>query len=129
MKRLMPILLLLLYFVALIRPVAPLLEYWLNKDFIVSNLCERKDELENTCQGMCHLKKQVKNVADAGKTSETPAKIPSIDFESYPVSLSAVAGPRCTELLTGRFDYYDCLHPICDTPKEALFHPPEAETA
>lgn len=34
-------------------------DYWLNKDYIAKNLCEKKDVVNNCCKGKCHLKKQL----------------------------------------------------------------------
>ena len=36
-------------------------DFQINKEFIVANLCEQRNEQLNTCQGQCHLKKQQLN--------------------------------------------------------------------
>jgi hypothetical protein len=36
-----------------------LINFQLNKEYIAKNLCEKKEEQDNCCQGTCHLKKQL----------------------------------------------------------------------
>ena len=44
-----------IYLFGTLQFVIPYLEYFVNYDFIVENLCEQKDELENMCMGSCYL--------------------------------------------------------------------------
>lgn len=37
----------------------PYIEYNLFRDYIVANLCEQRDEVDNCCQGKCFLEKQI----------------------------------------------------------------------
>ena len=39
------------------KSVLPFVEYYLNYDYIVAELCEQKEEENNTCNGQCHLGK------------------------------------------------------------------------
>lgn len=41
------------------RPAIPFLEYWLNYDYIVNELCENKDKPQIHCDGKCHLNKEL----------------------------------------------------------------------
>lgn len=41
--------------VLLVKPVMPLLEYAINKDYIAQMLCVNKDRAEKECQGRCYL--------------------------------------------------------------------------
>jgi len=43
----------------MIRPVIPFIEYALNKDYIVKNLCINRDKPKSCCAGKCHLKKEL----------------------------------------------------------------------
>jgi hypothetical protein len=45
------------------------LGYLLNQSFIAQNLCEKRDEPGNTCQGCCLLKKQLE---DENKNDPSP---------------------------------------------------------
>ena len=51
--------LLLTYFTYVFRVIFPLVDYALNYNFIVTELCEQKDEVENKCLGKCHLTKEI----------------------------------------------------------------------
>ena len=74
-----------LYLVAMLQPVIPLLEYHANKEFIASVLCENRGKPSLACNGKCYLKKQLKK----SKTQEDSHdhSIPKIDLSKYPISL------------------------------------------
>ena len=55
------VILLVFYLFGTFQFVLPYFEYVVNYDFIVHNLCEQKDELENMCMGKCHLNKELVN--------------------------------------------------------------------
>lgn len=42
----------------------PLANYVINYDYIVEELCEQKDIKDNTCQGKCHLTKEIQKQAE-----------------------------------------------------------------
>ncbi len=42
----------------------PFLEFMLDKNFIISELCEQKDEELNICNGQCHLMSQIEKFND-----------------------------------------------------------------
>lgn len=46
----------------LVKPAIPFLEYVINYDYIVKELCENKEKPELKCNGKCHLAKQLANV-------------------------------------------------------------------
>jgi len=50
-----------------------LLDYSLNKNFIVTSLCENRNKPMSCCQGKCYLKKQLQK-EDAGKNTSAPVK-------------------------------------------------------
>ena len=43
----------------LLKPLWPVLEYVIEYDFIVSSLCENRDNPEMECNGKCYLGKQL----------------------------------------------------------------------
>ncbi len=45
----------------------PYIEYEINKEYIVNNLCENRDKPMMNCQGKCYLKKQVKKAQQQEK--------------------------------------------------------------
>ena len=56
------------YFTYVFRVILPLVDYAVNYNFIVTELCEEKDEVENKCLGKCHLTKEI------SKQTELPDK-------------------------------------------------------
>ena len=78
----------LLYLIAMIRPIMPVLEYYGNYEYIVNVLCENREVPELACQGKCHLKKQIEKYAQQTNSEQNRAeKVPSIDLSKYPISL------------------------------------------
>ena len=73
-----------LYLVAMLQPVVPLIEYYSNKEYIASVLCENRDKPALACNGKCYLEKQLKK---ANKKDTHDHSIPQIDLSKYPISL------------------------------------------
>jgi hypothetical protein len=74
----------LLYLLAMVRPVVPIIEYYANYDYIATVLCENKDKPYLECNGKCYLEKQIKK--NNHENHDHKSTIPQIDFEKYPVS-------------------------------------------
>lgn len=55
--------------------LSKVLEFALNYDFVVAELCEQRDAVQNTCNGSCHLSKSVKAVEET--KADAPAELPS----------------------------------------------------
>ncbi|MFY9153777.1 MAG: hypothetical protein WAO52_17290 [Prolixibacteraceae bacterium] len=53
----------------ILRPVLPIVEYALNKDYIAKNLCINRDKPKSCCEGKCHLKKELAK-SDTSEDSE-----------------------------------------------------------
>lgn len=52
----------------LVKPLWPTVEYIINYDYIVNELCENKDKPQLNCDGKCYLAKQLaKELEDDGK--------------------------------------------------------------
>jgi hypothetical protein len=49
-----------LYLLALIQPALPVIDYLVNYNYIVKELCENRDKPVLACNGKCYLEKQVK---------------------------------------------------------------------
>jgi len=81
MKQFLAISFLLLYFLALLNPIAPYINYSLNKAEIIEKFCKNKDKPILKCEGKCHLKKQL---AKAAENEEEQNKTIKTDT-SYPV--------------------------------------------
>ncbi len=72
-----------LYVIAMLRPVMPVINYYINYDYIVAELCENKDKPVLKCNGKCHLTKELKKVNN-GVDSEQ--KAPPLNMKEYPVA-------------------------------------------
>ncbi|MBV1888364.1 MAG: hypothetical protein KUG51_03650 [Urechidicola sp.] len=73
-----------LYMVAMLQPIMPLIEYQTNKEYIASVLCENRNKPELACNGKCYLNKKVKESHDEKHRDHS---IPQIDLSKYPISL------------------------------------------
>lgn len=74
----------LLYLLAMVRPVFPIIEYYANYDYIATVLCENRDKPYLECNGKCYLEKQLK---ESNHTDhEHKSNIPQIKLSDYPVS-------------------------------------------
>jgi hypothetical protein len=74
----------LLYLLAMVRPLIPIMEYYANYDYIASVLCENRDRPYLECNGKCYLEKQLKKSNHS--KHDHKSTIPQIDFEKYPIS-------------------------------------------
>jgi len=74
----------LLYLLAMVRPLVPIIEYHANYEYIATVLCENRDKPYLECNGKCYLEKQIKK--NNHNNHDHKSTIPQIDFEKYPVS-------------------------------------------
>ena len=58
----------------LAKPVIPFLEYIVNYDYIVKELCENKEKPELKCNGKCHLMKELAKTAEDNKNTSSDKK-------------------------------------------------------
>ena len=75
-------LLLNLYLLVLVQPALPVLEYLLNYDYIVNELCENRDKPILTCNGLCYLGDQVEKQLDLDSNQQKPLP-PKFDTEKF----------------------------------------------
>ncbi len=83
MKNLTIYFFILLFAIAIGKPIYPILGYWMNKDFIVQNLCVEKEEVVNDCQGNCHLKVEVSKSQEENKSDKNTLKLSKVELEFY----------------------------------------------
>lgn len=85
----------------LTKPFWPVIDYVMHYDYIVSNLCENKENRELECNGKCYLSKQLakeagdedKNPFSKSSKTEIPQfviseTIPSYNFSEAPIHSS-----------------------------------------
>lgn len=80
MQKILSISFALLYILAMFRPVQPVLNYYLNQDYIAKFLCINKDKPALHCNGKCYLMKQLEK-----QSKEKNAPAPNIQLENYPI--------------------------------------------
>jgi hypothetical protein len=73
LKKIITIWLILLVFTQQFSKVWIYVSFKINQDEIAKNLCIKRNIENNTCQGCCHLKKQLEQDEE-----ETPKQLPSI---------------------------------------------------
>lgn len=58
----------------LARPAIPFLEYIVNYDYIVKELCENKEKPVLKCNGKCHLMKELAKTAEDDRNTSSDKK-------------------------------------------------------
>lgn len=74
LRKLLFIVLLCSYLLAINANLISWFEYELNYEFIVKFLCIQKDEPENLCHGSCYLKKNLERNEESDKSAEKPSR-------------------------------------------------------
>ena len=69
------------YLIGMLRPVAPLIEFELNKGYIQDVLCINKDKPITVCGGSCYLSNRMEQEAANAKAS------PQVNMQDYPVAI------------------------------------------
>jgi hypothetical protein len=83
MRMVGPWILLTLYLIALVRPLAPILDYQVNRDFFAEVLCINKAKPELKCNGQCALTQKLKQ-AQSDETQPVSAQN-IIKLDDYPI--------------------------------------------
>jgi hypothetical protein len=115
-----------LFLLALLRPAFPIIEYFANYNFIVSELCENNDKPILTCNGKCYLEKQVKENNNLVDHQNHPAKLLKIDVDSFPtfVVFQTLVKNLASLSLLLRNNYSDPYENIQDVIL-GIFRPPQ----
>ncbi len=75
---------LVLYVMAMLRPIVPVIDYLINYDYIAEQLCENRNKPILACNGICYVTKEIQKTLPALPIGNK-SRIPSIDFEKYSV--------------------------------------------
>lgn len=98
--------------------------YLLNKDFIIEEYCENKNEPQLKCEGTCFLKKGLeKNEANDKEQAET---VKSIEIPSFLISSYLQEKPLFTWRINFLKPYHSSYYYLCG---ETPFHPPKPQIA
>jgi hypothetical protein len=72
----------LITFLFLVKPISPVLSYFINYEYITNELCENQDKPEMECNGKCHLKKELaKASAEESSTSKDKKSVNKQEIE------------------------------------------------
>ncbi|WEK69157.1 MAG: hypothetical protein P0Y62_15055 [Candidatus Chryseobacterium colombiense] len=74
-------------FTIAIRPVLPLVNYAVNYDYIVKNLCENRNIPQSTCKGKCYVEKELAKTEKQSNNSQN-IKINGLDVFLFQEILS-----------------------------------------
>ncbi|MBK7567566.1 MAG: hypothetical protein IPI31_07010 [Bacteroidetes bacterium] len=74
MKKVITILITIIYLSGIFSPFYALAGYYMHKDYIVENLCINQSKPEMDCEGKCYLKKQIVSevTKNAGRSTNLP---------------------------------------------------------
>jgi len=105
----------------MLRPVLPLFEYVINKDYIAEFLCVNQDNKELECNGKCYLMQRL-----AEENNEKKENLPRIAMEEYPIGFVNLLSVNNTyskyTLLNTSRNYYRNQYSFMYS--DTCFHPP-----
>lgn len=68
------------YLLAMVKPMLPILDYYINYDYIVTQLCENRDKPILACNGKCYVAKEI----EKNKTSDNQdTTVPEFKLDLY----------------------------------------------
>ena len=104
---------------AMLKPIAPFVEYALNYDYISKVLCINKDKPEMRCKGACQLMKKLQQQEDNEYQSLR------VHMEEYPIGfvdfLTIDFSAFKNKILIEHSDYKNR---YCHLYSKSVFHPP-----
>ncbi len=112
-------------FFMLVKPVIPFLEYVINYDYIVKELCENKEKPALKCNGKCHLAKQLAKASEEEKSGSSDKKQngkQEIEIV-FCVDIKEITFVNYETLIVKKIDSeYQNLY--ASTAIQSIFHPP-----
>jgi hypothetical protein len=109
----------------LARPAIPFLEYIVNYDYIVKELCENKEKPALKCNGKCHLMKELAKTAEDDKNTSSDKKQnvkQEIEVLFYQDFKSLSCSNSCVFTNNKINSVYQNLYAL--TAIQSTFHPP-----
>lgn len=98
----------------------PHVNYWMNKDYIASVLCENKDRPELECNGKCHLKKEIQSNSDDQNNGQEVASSMMVEFFQPSERFEF----KCTPVSNSDV-FCDYCEPVESGFISSVFHPPQ----
>lgn len=122
MSRILSILLIGLYALTLSQAYMPHIDYWMNKDFIASELCENQDKPELKCDGKCHLKKEIQQSEQEQNDSQQISVRLMVEF-FQPITQFVL---RTHQSIEQKKNYPSYSEVALSGHFRSIFHPPKA---
>ena len=115
-----------LYILALLQPALPVIEYLVNYDYIVSELCENRDKPILGCNGKCYLEDGVDEHNNLLEHQKQIPQLPKIDLSAYPIFVLFKSSFQ--KLLLNELKGVNLFFEPKETFQEiiySIFHPPQ----
>jgi 5-methylthioribose kinase len=115
----------LIAFFMLAKPAIPFLEYVINYDYIVKELCENKEKPALKCNGKCHLAKQLAKASEEEKSNSSDKKqnVKQEIETMFCVAFKAITFAKQPVFTNKNIDTnYQNLY--ASTAVQSIFHPP-----
>jgi hypothetical protein len=116
-----------IYSLVVLKPLFPLVDYALNKEYISKNLCENRNKPKMNCNGKCHLMKQLKK-ASADVPSDGNTTKGNANQEENVVHVSSTFQFNIQHLSCniGCNYLHTFSHKLPSSYLKDIFHPPRA---
>ncbi len=69
-----------IYILAIIKPMLPILDYYVNYDYIATQLCENRDKPILDCNGKCYVAKEIEK---SNKSNNQDTIVPEFKIDLY----------------------------------------------
>jgi len=116
LKSIISYLLLTFFSVSLIRPVVPVVDYFVNFEYIAEVLCLKKEVPESSCNGKCYLMQQIED----NKSDRPVNGVPQTQWE---ILLLSIHEPMSYDLFFEQVDTKLVFGPSVISLKSHLFSP------
>jgi len=121
--RLASIVLLMAYLSIWLKPLFPYIDYELNREYIIKTLCIERDKEVNTCQGQCHLNKEIKKNSTQEEEKQQALPDRTFENETFFLSLSSFDPPQSRTINCNECVYLSNYRFLIH---KSHFHPPES---
>jgi len=104
--------------IAMLRPIAPFVEYAINYDYISKVLCINKDKPELQCNGKCQLMQKLE------KQQDDDFKSLRIVQEDYPIGFVELLKITSRKVISVKKEVFSSVNNYLYLFITSVFHPP-----
>lgn len=123
MNKLVSILLIAAFSASTVTRVFTIVDFKINQDYIAKVLCINKDKPTSTCNGKCHLSKQLKkqaNEEDKQLPQNSKEKVETLFSESISINITPNFILNAKRASSFEYDGFNTSNYLTD-----VFHPPQ----